>query len=149
MDHRLGSIPNDNGFDFRKVGMFRLAPVLTVIVARNRSLDEYIADSAPTSNEGDSDTENRDDKSSQSQDIARENGSNEAVDEKSSSDSARSPPSDSVKSSGPDSAEIAVEPVQSTYSWSPEGHPCSLCGDSVQERWREGGELLCEACKEW
>ena len=43
----------------------------------------------------------------------------------------------------------AVEPVESTYHWTPGGGPCGTCGETVEERWRQGEELVCPACKEW
>jgi len=42
-----------------------------------------------------------------------------------------------------------VQPVASTYAWSPEGGPCAACGEHVEERWREGEELVCVDCKAW
>lgn len=47
----------------------------------------------------------------------------------------------------------SVEPAVSTYAWSPEGATCADCGESVAKRWRaagqQGGDLVCEDCKEW
>jgi len=42
-----------------------------------------------------------------------------------------------------------VPPAASTYAWSPEGGPCAACGERVEERWREGDDLVCARCKDW
>jgi hypothetical protein len=44
---------------------------------------------------------------------------------------------------------LAVEPAESTYSWSPAGATCAACGASVERRWRDEGELVCADCKSW
>lgn len=41
------------------------------------------------------------------------------------------------------------EDVLATYDWSPTGLECESCGTTVQRRWRETHELVCEACKDW
>ena len=44
------------------------------------------------------------------------------------------------------------EPVDrpaSTYRWSPDGDTCAACGETVEERWRDGEDLVCAGCKEW
>lgn len=50
---------------------------------------------------------------------------------------------------GGDPSDTAVEPVASTYAWSPDGGECAACGGTVEERWRDGGDLVCLDCKEW
>ena len=47
----------------------------------------------------------------------------------------------------PDDA--AMDPPASTYVWHPEGAQCDDCGTAVEERWRDGDELVCVGCKEW
>lgn len=42
-----------------------------------------------------------------------------------------------------------VEPIESTYDWTPGGAPCAMCGDSVEERWRAAEGLVCVECKVW
>lgn len=42
-----------------------------------------------------------------------------------------------------------VEPVESTYDWTPGGAPCAVCGESVEERWRDADGLVCLECKVW
>lgn len=42
-----------------------------------------------------------------------------------------------------------VAPAVSTYAWSPDGGPCAACGEHVEERWRDGEDLVCVACKDW
>ena len=42
-----------------------------------------------------------------------------------------------------------VEPVESTYDWTPGGAPCAACGAAVEERWRDGDDLVCQECKVW
>lgn len=41
------------------------------------------------------------------------------------------------------------DPPASTYVWRPEGGLCDSCGERAVERWRDGGALVCGACKEW
>ncbi|MDT3433763.1 hypothetical protein [Haloarcula sp. 1CSR25-25] len=43
----------------------------------------------------------------------------------------------------------AVEPAVTTYAWSPEGAACAECGEVVERRWIQGGDLVCGACKSW
>ena len=42
-----------------------------------------------------------------------------------------------------------IEPVESTYDWTPGGAPCAVCGDAVEERWRDADGLVCPECKVW
>lgn len=62
-------------------------------------------------------------------------------------------PTDEEDKSTADAAEItqptAVSPAISTYAWSPAGTACASCGDSVNRRWRDGDDLVCESCKSW
>ena len=53
---------------------------------------------------------------------------------------------------GPADPVVDGEPVDrpaSTYRWSPDGAACATCGESVEERWRDGDDLVCAGCKEW
>ena len=45
--------------------------------------------------------------------------------------------------------DVAIDPPASTYVWYPEGAPCEACGTAVEERWRDGDDLVCAGCKEW
>lgn len=42
-----------------------------------------------------------------------------------------------------------VDSIASTYAWSPEGAECAACGATVEERWRDGDDLVCPDCKAW
>jgi hypothetical protein len=42
-----------------------------------------------------------------------------------------------------------VPPAESTFAWSSEPVACAACGEAVQRRWRDDGELVCRACKSW
>lgn len=46
-------------------------------------------------------------------------------------------------------AHTDIEPIESTYDWSPGGAPCASCGASVEERWRSEKGLVCPECKVW
>ncbi|WP_348607216.1 DUF7573 domain-containing protein [Halobaculum rarum] len=50
---------------------------------------------------------------------------------------------------GEDSSTDSVEPVNATYDYSPDGAPCSVCGERVTRRWRDAGDYVCADCKEW
>jgi hypothetical protein len=41
------------------------------------------------------------------------------------------------------------ESAESTYAWDPEGAACEGCGAVVERRWRDDGDLVCDACKSW
>jgi len=43
----------------------------------------------------------------------------------------------------------AVTPAVSTYSWTPRGADCSCCGETVERRWRDDGDLVCSGCTTW
>lgn len=38
--------------------------------------------------------------------------------------------------------------LQSTYAWSPDAS-CGECGATIAARWRDGENLVCDACKSW
>lgn len=53
-------------------------------------------------------------------------------------------------SSTPESADQeTVEPAVTTYAWSPDGAACTDCGEVVERRWGQDGQLVCGACKSW
>jgi len=43
----------------------------------------------------------------------------------------------------------AVPPATTTYAWSGAGGACDACGEVVERRWGQDGQLVCPACKEW
>ncbi|MFB6352698.1 MAG: hypothetical protein ABEJ92_01305 [Halobacteriales archaeon] len=45
--------------------------------------------------------------------------------------------------------ESVVEPLAETFAWSPAAGSCARCGAAVEDRWRDGGELVCADCKAW
>ena len=55
------------------------------------------------------------------------------------------------ESEAPDSEATtdAVEPAVTTYAWSPDGAACAECGEVVERRWTQDGNLVCGACKSW
>jgi hypothetical protein len=42
-----------------------------------------------------------------------------------------------------------VDPLVSTYRWTPTGEDCAACGARVEARWRMDGAFVCVDCKEW
>ncbi|WP_049971815.1 DUF7573 domain-containing protein [Haladaptatus cibarius] len=60
------------------------------------------------------------------------------------SDSAGEGDSESLVDSDAD-----IEPARATYDWTPGGIACECCGESVEKRWRDEGEMVCADCKEW
>jgi len=42
-----------------------------------------------------------------------------------------------------------VVPAVTTYAWSPDGAACADCGEVVERRWEQDGQLVCGACKAW
>jgi hypothetical protein len=47
------------------------------------------------------------------------------------------------------SESAAVDPLATTYAWSPSGAVCASCGATVERRWRDEGDLVCTDCKSW
>ncbi|MFB6118106.1 hypothetical protein [Halosegnis sp.] len=45
--------------------------------------------------------------------------------------------------------EDADAPAQPTVRFDPAGATCAACGEMVQRRWRQDGELVCGTCKSW
>ncbi|EMA09231.1 hypothetical protein SAMN05443574_102240 [Haloarcula vallismortis] len=56
-----------------------------------------------------------------------------------------------MESDAPDSeaSTDAVDPAVTTYAWSSEGAACAECGEVVERRWTQDGQLVCGACKAW
>lgn len=48
-----------------------------------------------------------------------------------------------------DAAEPEVETMAETFAWSPDGGECAVCGERIEERWRDDGGLVCGDCKAW
>lgn len=42
-----------------------------------------------------------------------------------------------------------VDQIEPTYTWSPTGGGCAVCGAIVDRRWRDGDSLVCSECKSW
>jgi hypothetical protein len=42
-----------------------------------------------------------------------------------------------------------VDPAAATSRVDPGGVACPACGETVERRWRDGGDFVCTACKEW
>lgn len=38
---------------------------------------------------------------------------------------------------------------ETTYAWVPDGAACAACGERVERRYRDDGQLVCPSCKEW
>lgn len=48
-----------------------------------------------------------------------------------------------------DVEDSTIEPMAETYAWSGIGETCGRCGATVESRWRDDGELVCDDCKAW
>lgn len=59
------------------------------------------------------------------------------------------PEPDPVEDGASDPADADVQSIESTYDWTPGGAPCAMCGESVEERWRDAEGLVCIDCKVW
>ena len=42
-----------------------------------------------------------------------------------------------------------VAPATTTYAWDGAGAACGSCGEVVDRRWQQDGELVCVTCKSW
>lgn len=42
-----------------------------------------------------------------------------------------------------------TEPAATTYAWDGAGEACADCGDLVERRWQQDGDLVCVECKDW
>lgn len=36
-----------------------------------------------------------------------------------------------------------------TYAWSDGAATCGTCGEAVERRWQQAGDLVCVECKDW
>ena len=102
---------------------------------RDRSLDEFATDEASEPNV------NRD-----AGDVA---GDADDVDRDTPEDDDCDTPEDDVTADEAEALDTPVVPARSTYEWSPTGADCADCGARIERRWRDGDELVCDACKPW
>lgn len=42
-----------------------------------------------------------------------------------------------------------TEPAATTYAWDGAGEACADCGEPVERRWQQDGDLVCIECKDW
>ena len=114
-----------------------VGPPVDSSVSGNRSLDEFADAGAGTDDAPD--------------ESVSDAGPESAAGDQSVADGQTEPPAgDDPDSDGvamPDGDTIA-RPA-STYTWHPDGEPCAACGAAVEERWRDGDDLVCADCKEW
>jgi formylmethanofuran dehydrogenase subunit E len=94
-------------------------------MGRDHSLDEFLSESDVSPDEG-TDNTTTDQDTSESQDSE---ASNVEGDEQPST--------------------LTVHSVRSTMAWTADDVPCDACGEVVQRRWRDDGQLVCNTCKEW
>lgn len=104
-------------------------------MARDRSLDDFLAGSDADEDSGDATDESPAD-AAKTGDVDAASDTSPATDD--SDDDAPAP------ASGLDAG-----PAESTMAWSPDGAACEDCGTTVERRWRDDGALVCEDCKEW
>lgn len=53
---------------------------------------------------------------------------------------------DSLEATAPASA---LDPVETTYAWSPDGEECASCGAETARRWRTDAGFVCPGCVDW
>lgn len=41
------------------------------------------------------------------------------------------------------------DPATTTYAWSDGAATCGTCGEAVERRWQQAGDLVCVECKDW
>lgn len=63
-------------------------------------------------------------------------------------------PADTAAEAEPDDGATAADdsepaPATTTYAWDGAGATCAACGESVERRWQQDGELVCATCKDW
>lgn len=124
------SRPGGHGPDPSADGTLTGTPVVGRSVSDNRSLDEF-AGAAEEVDEPEDDA------------VASESG--RVADD-------AGPEDDAASAVGADAGEVdddTIDPATSTYTWSPAGGECAACGSSVEERWRDGDDLVCLDCKKW
>lgn len=111
------------------VGTLTAQPVERRPVTGNRSLDEF-ADEAPA----DAAADGADSSPAGEPRVAAETVPEAAV-------------ADTATADADDDASVA--PKAETFAWSADGAACGRCGSTVERRWRDGDELVCEDCKAW
>lgn len=42
-----------------------------------------------------------------------------------------------------------IDPATTTYAWSDGAATCGTCGEAVERRWQQAGDLVCVECKDW
>jgi hypothetical protein len=124
-------------------------------VTENRSLDEFVGsdseDASDDSEVGESveaeESESVDGEESESVD-GEESESGDSADAEpveASDDPATADNSEELVALDPET----VEPVEPTFSATPEERECARCGASVRARWRDEDGYVCGDCKEW
>jgi len=63
-------------------------------------------------------------------------------------------PADTATEDGTEVAATTTETGEparaaTTYAWDGAGETCGACGETVERRWQQAGELVCAACKDW
>ncbi len=53
--------------------------------------------------------------------------------------------SESSEQSGAADADAST----TTYAWSDGAATCGTCGEAVERRWQQAGDLVCVECKDW
>ena len=80
--------------------------------------------------------------------------SDASVETESDTATAEAEPADTSAEAEPDDTATAAaesEPARATttYAWDGAGAACEDCGETVERRWQQDGELVCVACKDW
>lgn len=127
----------------------------------NRSLDEFVGRAASESadvEDPDPEPETSSDAAASTPESTDADGPIEAEESAAADESTEADGLDGADGpedvDGPDRADDAgasdaVEAMAETVAWSPDGGECTACGGSVEERWRDGDEMVCGDCKAW
>ncbi|RLM56453.1 hypothetical protein DVK02_08045 [Halobellus sp. Atlit-31R] len=121
-------------------------------MARDRSLDEFVGGDAAAS-AGDSDGgdeaasagDSEDDEYGDSDHSGAE--SEAAAEDRGDSDEVAR--TDAGGDTGGDAEPTDTESATVTYRWSPDGVECPRCGRDAERLWLDGGQHVCDDCKEW
>jgi len=97
-------------------------------VSRDRSLEEFIAETSADRNDAESETPTAETDESEDAEYTDRASENESEDGEEGTDS---------------------DPMATTYRWSAEGGACGVCGERAEARWRSEGAFVCADCKEW
>lgn len=116
---------------------------------KDRRLSEFVSD-----DDGDDSGESVDSDDAAGEDGAfgTEDHATESVNDDGAADTDDDP---TATENGPtatdDESVTDVVPADVTFEWTPEGNECSVCGETVQRRWRRETEAgrVCADCKEW